>query len=154
MATIIWTNAKIHKPDSDQTVLCWGPDGFFCGYYDDSLKGWIGCESGGSISDSAVTHWSDPSGPDDEPENTPDPINIICQQEGQLIEQRKIIDAAKLAFGMLWMIEYHRDHELAAYKALSDVLTQEDKARGIEAAIDAGHEADHPAGCDWWAGKK
>lgn len=24
----------------------------------------------------------------------------------------------------------------------------------IEAAIDAGYEADHPPGADWWAGKK
>ena len=26
--------------------------------------------------------------------------------------------------------------------------------KGIEVAIEAGYEADHPPGADWWAGKK
>jgi hypothetical protein len=42
-------------------VLCWGSEGFFCGYWDDAMKSWIGCESGGSVSD--VTHWSVPDLP-------------------------------------------------------------------------------------------
>lgn len=56
-----WHDAATDKPDSDTTVLCWGSEGFFCGYWDDSIPGWIGCESGGSVI--GVTHWSNPEGP-------------------------------------------------------------------------------------------
>ena len=59
--TIEWHDANTDKPDSDMTVLCWGSEGFFCGYWDDSLPGWIGCESGGSVL--GVTHWANPEGP-------------------------------------------------------------------------------------------
>lgn len=58
---IAWHDAATSKPDSDMTVLCWGDEGFFCGYWDDSIPGWIGCESGGSVI--GVTHWSNPNGP-------------------------------------------------------------------------------------------
>jgi hypothetical protein len=49
------------KPDSDITVLCWGSEGFFTGYWDDSVPGWIACESGGTVL--GVTHWAQPEGP-------------------------------------------------------------------------------------------
>lgn len=55
-----WHHADADRPTIDRTVLCWGPEGFFCGYWDDDL-GWIACESGGSIG--GVTHWSEPKGP-------------------------------------------------------------------------------------------
>jgi len=48
------------KPDSDMTVLCWGDEGYFCGYWDDADSCWIACESGGVATD--VTHWSNPQG--------------------------------------------------------------------------------------------
>lgn len=63
LAEIHWIDAKVKKPDSDTTVLCWHGDSYFCGYWDDSIKGWIACESGGSVL--GVTHWSDPDGPAD-----------------------------------------------------------------------------------------
>ncbi len=63
-------------------------------------------------------------------------------------------EAAELAFGLLWMVEHHTLKSGDAYEALSKALDKEAKKRGIQAAIDAGHEADHPEGCDWWAGKK
>jgi hypothetical protein len=61
IATVIEWHEEADKPDSDLTVLCWGSEGFFCGYWDDAMKSWIGCESGGSVSD--VTHWSVPDLP-------------------------------------------------------------------------------------------
>ena len=48
-------------PDAEITVLCWGPDGFFCGWWDSSESCWRDCESGG-IQDE-VTHWAQPKGP-------------------------------------------------------------------------------------------
>ncbi|HRP76899.1 MAG TPA: hypothetical protein PKZ27_14955 [Rhodocyclaceae bacterium] len=56
-----WHDATLVKPDSDMTVLCWIDDDFFCGYWDDSIPGWIACESGGSVI--GVTHWATPGGP-------------------------------------------------------------------------------------------
>jgi hypothetical protein len=66
MATEIieWHNAETTKPDTDITVMCWGREGFFCGYWDDDLNEWIACESGGSVL--GVTHWSEPAGPNAE----------------------------------------------------------------------------------------
>lgn len=60
---LTWHDATTSRPDADTTVLCWstGDQEFFCGYFDDSLPGWIGCESGGSVL--CVTHWAEPQGP-------------------------------------------------------------------------------------------
>ena len=60
-----------------------------------------------------------------------------------------------LALGLLWMTERDNDKVQAAFKTLRDALGGQNALhQGIEAAIDAGHEADHPPGADWWAGKK
>lgn len=56
-----WHNAQADKPQTCETVLCWGAEGFFCGYWDEGLDGWIGCESGGSVT--GVKYWSAPQGP-------------------------------------------------------------------------------------------
>lgn len=56
-----WHDAAITKPDSDMTVLAWTDEGFCCAYWDDSIPGWIACESGGSLL--GVTHWAEPQGP-------------------------------------------------------------------------------------------
>jgi hypothetical protein len=48
-------------PDSDTTVLCWGAEGFFCGWWDSSESCWRDCESGGVVD--GVTHWAEPKGP-------------------------------------------------------------------------------------------
>lgn len=75
-----------------------------------------------------------------------------------LMKQRdEITAAAELACGLLWMIEDRRDKVLAAFHALRDALggpSSKGLGRAIQRAIDAGYEADHPQGCDWWAGKK
>ena len=56
---------------------------------------------------------------------------------------------------MLWMTERHSPNAQAAFQTLRNALGGQDALRrGIEAAIDAGFEADHPPGADWWAGKK
>jgi hypothetical protein len=60
-----WHNAAIDKPDCDITVLCWDEEGIFCGYWDDSVPGWIDSASGGTVD--GVTHWSSPNGPGDKP---------------------------------------------------------------------------------------
>lgn len=56
-----WHCAATTQPDTDRTVLCWGSEGFFCGWWEGAMGGWMGCESGGSVV--GVTHWADPSGP-------------------------------------------------------------------------------------------
>jgi hypothetical protein len=67
LAEIHWIDAKVKKPDCDMTVLCWHDDSYFCGYWDDSINGWIACESGGSVL--GVTHWADPDGPSAQTKN-------------------------------------------------------------------------------------
>ena len=63
--------------------------------------------------------------------------------------------AALLALGLLWMTERQSDKVHRAYTTLRDALGGKEALReGIQAAMDAGHEADHPHGADWWAGKK
>ena len=45
----------------------------------------------------------------------------------------------------------------AAFHALRDALGgsgSKGLGKAIKSAIDAGHEAEHPAEADWWAGKK
>lgn len=59
---LLWRDAETHKPDSEMTVLCWGAQGYFCGFWDDALGLWIGGQSDGT--GPVVTHWSDPGGPD------------------------------------------------------------------------------------------
>ncbi len=63
--------------------------------------------------------------------------------------------AALLALGLLWMTERQSDKVHLAYTTLRDALGGKDALRqGIQAAINAGHEADHPAEAAYWAGKK
>lgn len=63
--------------------------------------------------------------------------------------------SALLALGLLWMTERQSDKVHRAYTTLRDALGGKEALRqGIQAAMDAGNEADHPHGADWWAGKK
>jgi hypothetical protein len=55
-----WHPATTH-PDSDITVLCWGADGMFTGYWEAEREEWIDCESGAMVL--GVTHWAQPEGP-------------------------------------------------------------------------------------------
>ena len=74
----------------------------------------------------------------------------------EIARLKKIEEAAELAYGVLWMAEPHSGKVCDAFHALRDALGgsgSEGLGRAIQAAITAGHEADHPAGCDWWAGK-
>lgn len=80
-----------------------------------------------------------------------------CVQEAEIDLHRlqHIESAALLALGLLWMTERDNDKVQAAFKTLRDALGGKNALRkGIDAAIDAGYEADHPPGADWWAGKK
>lgn len=53
------------------------------------------------------------------------------------------------------MTERHDEKTSAAYTALRDALGGRSALRqAIKSAIEAGYEADHPQGADWWAGKK
>ena len=79
----------------------------------------------------------------------------IQQAEIDLHRLQHIESAALLALGMLWMTERHNHKAQAAFQTLRNALGGMDALRkGIEAAIDAGYEADHPPCADWWAGKK
>lgn len=70
-------------------------------------------------------------------------------------EVEKLQTAALLALGLLWMTERQSDKVHRAYTTLRDALGGKEALReGIQAAMNAGHEADHPNGADWWAGKK
>ena len=79
----------------------------------------------------------------------------IQEAEIDLHRLQHIESAALLALGMLWMTERDNAKVQTAFKTLRDALGGKDALRkGIEAAIEAGYEADHPPGADWWAGKK
>lgn len=68
-----------------------------------------------------------------------------------------IQSAAELACGLLWMVEDRHGKVRDAFHALRDALGgsgSKGLGKSIQRAIDAGYEADHPPGCDWWAGKK
>ena len=79
----------------------------------------------------------------------------IQEAEIDLHRFQSIESAALLALGLLWMTERDNDKVQAAFKTLRDALGGQNALRqGIEAAIDAGYEADHPPGAGWWAGKK
>jgi hypothetical protein len=56
-----WHDANVKLPDTDLTVLCWGPDGYFTGWWDDDERCWHDCATGGQVE--GVTHWSEPLGP-------------------------------------------------------------------------------------------
>lgn len=79
------------------------------------------------------------------------------EADAELLKLRKIEEAAELACGLLWMVEDRREKVRAAFHALRDALGgsgSKGLGKAIKRAIDAGHEADHPPGADWWAGKK
>ena len=93
-------------------------------------------------------------------------ISAICAEEGATAavrdfgeesaqSLRDLRTAALLALGLLWMTERQSDKVHRAYTTLRDALGGKEALReGIQAALNAGHEADHPPGADWWAGKK
>lgn len=83
--------------------------------------------------------------------------DCLDEADAELARLRKIEEAAELACGLLWMVEDRREKVRAAFHALRDALGgsgSKGLGKAIKRAIDAGHEADHPPGMDWWAGKK
>lgn len=83
--------------------------------------------------------------------------DCLDEAAAELAQLRKIEEAAELACGLLWMVEDRREKVRAAFHALLDALGgsgSKGLGAAIKRAIDAGHEADHPPGADWWAGKK
>lgn len=81
--------------------------------------------------------------------------DCIDEAEIDLHRLQHIESAALQALGILWMSERMSAKTQAAFKTLRDALGGKTALRkGIESAIDAGYEADHPPGADWWAGKK
>lgn len=77
----------------------------------------------------------------------------FCEESAQSL--RDLRTAALLALGLLWMTERQSDKVHRAYTTLRDALGGKEALReGIQAAMNAGHEAGHPQGADWWAGKK
>lgn len=83
--------------------------------------------------------------------------DCLDEADAELVQLRKIEEAAELACGLLWMVEDRREKVRAAFHALRDALGGSGSAglgKAIKRAISAGHEADHPPGADWWAGKK
>lgn len=83
--------------------------------------------------------------------------DALNEADAELLKLRKIEEAAELACGLLWMVEYRSEKVRAAFHALRDALGgsgSKGLGKAIKLAIDAGHEADHPPEADWWAGKK
>src|SRR5574337_2016313 len=68
--------------------------------------------------------------------------------------------AAELAYGLLWMTMTSNPKVHAARSALRDAFRgrfrdpHDASKRGIQAAIAAGFEADHPPDADYWCGKR
>jgi len=76
----------------------------------------------------------------------------IQEAEIDLHRLQHIESAALLALVLLWMTERDNAKVQTAFKTLRNALGGKDALRkGIEAAIEAGYEADHPPGADWWA---
>ena len=88
--------------------------------------------------------------------------NCLDEADAELAQLRNIEEAAKLACGLLWMMDSNDDtgrgaKPQAAFEALRDAIGgsgSKGLGEAIKRAIDAGYEADHPPGTDWWAGKK
>ena len=81
----------------------------------------------------------------------------LNEADAEVFKLRKVEQAAELACGLLWMVEDRSGKVRAAFHALRDALGgagSKGLGQAIKRAIDAGHEADHPPGADWWAGKK
>ena len=77
--------------------------------------------------------------------------------DAELARLRQIESAAELALGLLWMTEYRNGKVSAAFSALRDVFGSSGSkglGKAIQRAIEAGHEADHPPGTDWWCGRE
>lgn len=81
--------------------------------------------------------------------------SAVDDAEIDIARYQHIEDAALMALGILWMDARQSDKAHEAYKILRNALGGKPALkRGILTAIDAGYEADHPEGADWWAGKK
>ena len=83
--------------------------------------------------------------------------DALNEADAEVMKLRNIEVAAELACGLLWMVEDRSEKVRAAFHALRDALGgpgSKGLGNAIQRAIDADHEADHPPGCDWWAGKK
>jgi large subunit ribosomal protein L7/L12 len=81
----------------------------------------------------------------------------VAKADAEVMKLRQIEEAAELACGLLWMVEERSEKVRTAFHALRDALGgsgSKGLGKAIKRAIDAGHEADHPPGADWWAGKK
>ena len=78
--------------------------------------------------------------------------DCLDEADAELAQLRKIEEAAELACGLLWTVEYQSGKVRAAYHALRDALGgsgSKGLGKAIKRAIDAGHEADHPPEADW-----
>lgn len=77
--------------------------------------------------------------------------------DAELAKLREIKRAAEFALGVLWMTEFHSRKVRDAYATLCNAFGGPG-SKGLEAAIqravEAGYEADHPPGADWWCGKE
>ena len=83
--------------------------------------------------------------------------DCVREASNELTQLRRIESAARLACGLLWMVDDRSEKEHAAFVALRDAFGGPGSTglkSSIEYAIAAGHEADHPPDADWWAGKK
>lgn len=77
-------------------------------------------------------------------------IDNACDQLERL---QAIAQAAELAYGALWMVMHLGEKQKIAKDTLTQALDQQGRARGIQAAVNAGLQADHPSSADHWAGK-
>lgn len=87
----------------------------------------------------------------------PDPAKIAAAEK-ELARLLAIEKAAKLACGLLWMVDGKGKKTRAAYTTLRDAFGGSGPAGNlrecIQAAIDASYEVDHPTGASYWAGMK
>lgn len=79
--------------------------------------------------------------------------SLLDEAKSELAHLRKIVEAAELACGLLWMTaEWRQGKTEDAYKALLEALGgsgSKGLGKAIQRAIESGAQVDAPPGCDW-----
>lgn len=71
-----WRDPGAEKPDADITVAGWtAEDGLLAVYWDDGLRHWIDCTTGGELG-STLLAWADPQGPVGLPQVPPSEVPV------------------------------------------------------------------------------
>lgn len=76
----------------------------------------------------------------------------MTEQYRAASDSQSVVDAAKLACGLLWMTEYKGEKAQKAFEVLRDAFGGSGSkvlGEAIKRAMDAGYEVDAPVGFDY-----